>query len=77
MTTQTLQPVRHISTRTIAMAGAGTLLAVAAGFGVYTLVDGSPATEDAVTGVTDFAPATTGDNFDGTNREARALMHRR
>lgn len=75
MTTQTLQPVRHISTRTLAMAGAGTLLAIAAGFGVYTLVDGSPATEDAPTST--FPPATTGDNFDGTNREVRELMHRR
>lgn len=75
MTTQTLQPVRHISTRTLAMAGAGTLLAAAAGFGVYTLVDGSGVTEEAP-GFT-VPPPSTGDSFDGTNREVRDLMHRR
>jgi hypothetical protein len=75
MTTQTLQPATtHISTRTLAMAGAGALLAVAAGFGVYALVDDAPATSETTTS---FIPGTSGDLYDGTNREARALMHRR
>lgn len=74
MTTQTLQPVRHITTRTLAMAGAGTLLAIAAGFGVYALVDDAPATVETPTGVVQNG---TGDYYDGTNHEVRDLMHRR
>ncbi len=75
MTTQTLQPATHISTRTLAMAGGGALLAVAAGFGVYALVEEAPPTTSETT--TSFIPGTSGDLYDGTNREARALMHRR
>jgi hypothetical protein len=57
------------------MASAGVLLAVAAGFGVYVLVDDAPATTSETT--TSFIPGTSGDYYDGTNREARDLMHRR
>lgn len=77
MTTQTLQPPRHISTRTIGLGIAGAALAVAAGIGVAALVVDDPVTTAPSTTVREGPAAQPGsDAYDGTNREVRGLMHR-
>lgn len=78
MTVQTAQPGHHISTKSAGIALAGAALAVAAGFGIATVV-----IDEATPVPTEVVP-TDGDGIDnesgpfpGTDREERALMHRR
>ena len=78
MTTQTLHPPRHISSRTIGLGIAATAVAVAAGFGVAALVVDDPVTTAPSSTVVNAPAAQPGsDAYDGTNREVRGLMHRR
>jgi len=77
MTVHTAHPGHRFSTKT-AIALAGAVLAVGAGYGVTTLVlDEAPAsiteTPDPPVVNTEVEPGL----FPGTNREERALMHRR
>lgn len=78
MTVQTAHPGHHISTKTVSLACAGALLAAGAGYGVAAVVlDGAPATitepADSIIVNPDVKPGL----FPGTDREERALMHRR
>jgi hypothetical protein len=74
MTVTTAHPGHHhISMKAAVLAFAGALLAVGAGFGIANLVmddEVVPTTPPAETG---FDP----NGFAGTDREDRALMHRR
>jgi hypothetical protein len=79
MTVHTAHPGHHrISTTTAGIALAGTLLAVGAGYGVANLVlDEAPASviepeNTGLVGNPDVKPQ----QFPGTDREERALMHR-
>ena len=79
MTIHTAHPGHRFSTRSAAVALAGALLAVGAGYGVATLaLDEAPAsiTEPEDVGFVGNPDAESG-LFPGTNREERALMHRR
>ena len=79
MTVHTAHP-HHVSARTAAVVLAGGVLAVAAGYGLATLVlDEAPAPAPVETEVFDFTPNQDVEPglFPGTNREERALMHRR
>ena len=80
MTVQTAHPGHHISTKSAAGALAGAALAVAAGFGIATVV-----LDEATSPPAEISPDVTGrdDNpgfdpngFAGTDREERALAHR-
>ena len=81
MTSSTAQPGHHLSTRKLGLALGGAVLAVGAGWGVAAIVLDEPvplsptAPEPPLTGNTDFGTDPHG--FHGTNREERALMHRR
>jgi hypothetical protein len=79
MTVHTAHP-HHFSARTAAVALAGGVLAAAAGYGLATVVlDEASAPAPVETEVFDFTPnpAVEPGLFPGTNREERALMHRR
>ena len=77
MTVHTAHP-HQISARTVTLAFAGGLLAATAGYGLATLV-----LDEAPTPVRTGEPPVTGNPepptglFPGTDREERALMHRR
>jgi hypothetical protein len=78
MTTSTAQPGHHISTKSSAFALAGAALAVAAGFGIATVVidEAPPVPTEIGPADPDGIPNESG-LFPGTDREERALMHRR
>ncbi|HEX6150201.1 hypothetical protein [Nocardioides sp.] len=76
MTVQTAHTGHHISTKSAAVALAGAALAVTAGFGIATVViDDAPASITPPTEIVNdgVEPGL----FPGTDREERALMHRR
>ena len=76
-TTHTAHPGHHFTTKTAGIALAGAVLAVGAGYGVANLVlDEAPATITPPAEISDPRPGESG-LFPGTNREERALMHRR
>jgi hypothetical protein len=77
MTVHTAHP-HHISARTATLALAGGLLAATAGYGVATLVldEASAPAPAQPTDVTGNPHPPTG-LFPGTDKEERALMHRR
>jgi len=74
MTVHTAHPSHHVSAQTAAVALAGALLAVGAGYGAATLV-----LEEAPASITPPAEGVPNENglFPGTDHEERALMHRR
>lgn len=78
MTVQTAHPGHHISTKSAAVALAGAALAVTAGFGIATVVidEATPVPTEVVPRDGDGIPNESG-LFPGTDREERALMHRR
>ncbi len=79
MTVTTAHPGHHhISLRSAALASAGALLAVGAGFGIANLVldDDVLPTEPPPTSVFDN-PDYDPNGYAGTDRENRAFMHRR
>ena len=80
MTVQTAHPGHHISTKSAAVALAGAALAVAAGFGIATVVidEATPVPTDTSRVVPDGdgIPNESG-VFPGTDLEERGLMHRR
>ncbi len=77
MTVHTAHPGHHFSTKTAGIALAGAVLAVGAGYGVASLVlDEAPASITETPDITGGVPGESG-LFPGTNREERALMHRR
>ena len=82
MTTHTAHPDHRFTTKTAGIALAGAVLAVGAGYGVANVVlDETPTTQTpthesydpAFDGGMGFDP----NRFAGTDREERALMHRR
>lgn len=82
MTSHTAHPAdHHASTTKVALALAGAVLAVAAGWGIATVALDDPAPtaptapQPPLVGNKDFGTDPNG--FRGTNREERALMHRR
>ena len=78
MTVHTAHPSHHVSARTVAAAFAGAVLAAGAGYGVAALVlDEAPATAPAEPSSVPVNPDPPTGLFPGTNREERALMHRR
>ncbi len=77
MTVHTAHPGHHITTKTAGLALAGAVLAVGAGYGAASLVlDEAPASITEAPDITGGVPGESG-LFPGTNREERALMHRR
>lgn len=79
MTIHTAHPGHRFNTKTAGIALAGAVLAVGAGYGVADFVlDEAPAT---ITEPADSSPIVNDDVkpslFPGTDREERALMHRR
>ena len=77
MTVHTAHP-HHISARTVAVALAGGLLAATAGYGVTShLLDEAPTPVPSDTPPVSGNPDPPTGLFPGTNREERALMHRR
>ncbi|HEX6248249.1 MAG TPA: hypothetical protein VFZ64_10290 [Nocardioidaceae bacterium] len=79
MATQSVQPIQHISLKSVALGIAGAGLAVAAGFGVFALVDDGPvATTPGIPTDIEYVPPQPGsDAYEGWNRETRGLQHRR
>ena len=80
MTVHTAHPGHHISTKSAAVALAGAALAVTAGYGIATAVidEVTPApTEIGQIVGRDDDPGFDPNGFAGTDREERALMHRR
>ena len=76
MTVHTAHPGHRFSTKTAGIALAGAVLAVGAGYGVANYVlDEAPAT--ITEPVTDTGSPPESGLFPGTDREERALMHRR
>ena len=76
MTIQTTHP-HPISTRTVAAAFAGAVLAASAGYGLAALVlDEAPAPTPVEPTSVPGNPDPPNGLFPGTNREERALMHR-
>ena len=82
--TTTTHPSHHVSTTNVALALAGAVLAVGAGYGVAAVVLEAPVATLPTPSV-DLRPPSVdlrdyGSNpegFNGTNREDRGLMHRR
>jgi hypothetical protein len=75
MNTQALPPTHTVSLRPLLVGLAGAAFAVAAGFGVATVVLDEPTASTEAPATIPTAP---GDQFgDGTDREVRELMHRR
>ena len=80
MTVHTAHPGHRISTKTAAIALAGAVLAVGAGYGAAALVlDEAAAPSISEPYTFDFEPNynVKPGLFPGTNREERALMHQR
>lgn len=77
MTVHTAHPGHRFTTKTAGIALAGAVLAVGAGYGVANIIlDDAPATITPPTEISEPGPGDSG-LFPGTNREERALMHRR
>lgn len=81
MTVHTAHPGHRFTTKTAGIALAGAVLAVGAGYGVANYVldeaPGASITEPVNTGPVGGNPDVEPGLFPGTNREERALMHRR
>jgi hypothetical protein len=78
MTSHTIQPLHHLSAKTAALALGALGLAVAAGFGIAAVTLDEQVTSTPGPIVVQAPAAQPGsDAYDGTDREGRALMHRR